>query len=207
MSQYNFGTINPETKSGTQLSNDLNNWRDALHSTHKGSTAPEVEGVNYITEGMLWLDDTTANAWKLNIYDGTAWITIVTIDSTNDNVNLGKIDNINQWTKQQYYSIAALTDGANIAWNLDDKPSTKVTLAGNRILDNPTNMKDGMTYLLKVVQDVTGTRTLSYGAAYDWTALGGTAPTLSSSANAENLLVFYSDGTKMYGMNNVKIKV
>jgi hypothetical protein len=201
MSQYDFGTIDPETKSGTQLSSDLNNWRNALHSAHKGASAPA-----YASAGTLWLDDTTSSAWKLNVYDGTDWIPIVTVDSTNNTVNLGKLDGASQWTKQQYYSAGSLTDGANIAWNLDDKPSVKVTLAGNRTLDNPTNMKDGMTYMLKVVQDATGSRTLTYGTAYDWTALGSTTPTLSTAANAEDLLVFYSDGIKMYGINNANIK-
>ena len=56
MSQYDFGTIDPNTKSGTALASDLNSWRNALHTTHGGSTAP-----SYITAGMLWLDTTSAN--------------------------------------------------------------------------------------------------------------------------------------------------
>ncbi len=104
---------------------------------------------------------------------------------------------VNAWTKQQYFAKAALTDGVNIAWNLDNAQTAAVTLAGNRTLDNPTNMKDGAHYTLKVVQDATGSRTLAYGSAYKWPS--GVAPTLTTTASAVDLLTFWSDGTYMYG--------
>ena len=78
MSQYDFGTIDPNTKSGTALASDLNSWRTALHSTHGGSSAP-----SYITAGMLWLDTTSAN-YKLKLYDGAQSIDVGIIDATNN---------------------------------------------------------------------------------------------------------------------------
>jgi hypothetical protein len=78
MSQYDFGTIDPNTKSGTALATDLNSWRNALHSTHGGSSAP-----SYITAGMLWLDTTSAN-YKLKLYDGAQSIDVGIIDATNN---------------------------------------------------------------------------------------------------------------------------
>lgn len=78
MSQYDFGTIDPNTKSGTALASDLNSWRNALHSTHSGSTAP-----SYITTGMLWVDSTSANL-KIKMYDGAQSIDVGIIDATNN---------------------------------------------------------------------------------------------------------------------------
>jgi len=78
MSQYDFGTINPATKSGTALASDLNSWRDALHSTHAGSSAP-----SYLVAGMLWVDTTSAN-YELKMYDGAQWINIAILDATNN---------------------------------------------------------------------------------------------------------------------------
>jgi hypothetical protein len=78
MSQYDFGTIDPNTKSGTALATDLNSWRNALHSTHGGSSAP-----SYITAGMLWLDTTSAN-YRLKLYDGAQSIDVGIIDATNN---------------------------------------------------------------------------------------------------------------------------
>lgn len=92
---------------------------------------------------------------------------------------------------------AALTDGASIAWDLSTQQAAHVTLGGNRTLANPSNMAAGGSYALKVIQDGTGNRTLSYGSAYKWPS--GTAPVLSTSAGAVDILTFYSDGTNMYG--------
>lgn len=90
-----------------------------------------------------------------------------------------------------------LTDAVNIAWDLSIRQVGTVTLAGNRTLDNPTNMQANTTYILIVKQDATGSRTLAYGTAYKWPE--GTAPVLSTAANAVDILTFVSDGTNMYG--------
>jgi hypothetical protein len=108
-----------------------------------------------------------------------------------------KSDVVTAYTRQQTITAGTLSDGANIAWNLDTAQVAKVTLAGNRTLDNPTNMKDGGSYVLRVTQDGTGSRTLAFGSAYEWP--GGVAPTLSTAAGAIDILQFNSDGTKMYG--------
>ena len=101
------------------------------------------------------------------------------------------------FTAQQNFISQSLTDGASISWNLASQQNAHVTLGGNRALANPTNLKNGGTYILRVVQDATGSRTLSYGSVYKWP--GGVAPTLSTAANAIDILTFVSDGTNMYG--------
>ena len=57
-----------------------------------------------------------------------------------------------------------------------------VTLGGNRTLANPSNQVAGQTGSIFVTQDGTGSRTLSYGANWDFPA--GTAPTLTTTASA-----------------------
>jgi hypothetical protein len=76
MSQSDFGTINPSTKSGTQLANDLNAFRTALHTSHSGSSAP-----SYVTAGMHWYDSTND---LMKFYDGTDNITTWVMDETNN---------------------------------------------------------------------------------------------------------------------------
>jgi len=49
----------------------------ALASSSKGSTAPSTAYA-----GQLWLDDTTANAWVLNFFDGADWISLGTLDDS-----------------------------------------------------------------------------------------------------------------------------
>ena len=79
-------------------------------------------------------------------------------------------------------NIVTLTDAANISYDMDDGNNAQVTLAGNRTLDNPTNITPGQSGSIFITQDGTGSRTLAYGDAYDFA--GGTAPTLSTGANA-----------------------
>lgn len=74
MSQFDFGTIDPATKSGSALASDLNSWRDALLSCHKGPTRP-----SYIKTGQMWIDD-SASTWGLKVYDGTSDIIMMTLD-------------------------------------------------------------------------------------------------------------------------------
>jgi len=98
------------------------------------------------------------------------------------------------------YGSQTLTDAASISWNMNSGELAEVTLGGNRILANPTNLKKG-TYVLIVKQDATGSRTLAYGSNFKWQ--GGTAPTLSTGANDIDILTFVSDGTNLFGVETL----
>ena len=78
--------------------------------------------------------------------------------------------------------IQALSDGTNIAVDLNVGQNFTVTLAGNRTLSNPTNCVAGQVGSIFVVQDGTGSRTLAYGTSWDFA--GGEAPVLSTDAAA-----------------------
>jgi len=78
--------------------------------------------------------------------------------------------------------IVSLTDGANISVDFNAGQNFAVQLAGNRTIDNPTNCVPGQTGSIFIIQDGTGSRTLSYGTNYKFP--GGTAPTLSTGASA-----------------------
>ena len=92
-----------------------------------------------------------------------------------------------------------LTDGATINWNMDSGASAQVTLAAaGRTMAAPTNLRAGATYLLVIIQDATGSRTITtWNAVFKWS--GATAPTLSTAASAKDILSFWSDGTNLYG--------
>lgn len=103
--------------------------------------------------------------------------------------------NAQTYTAQQNFGTAALTDGTNIAWNLNTQQVASVTLGGNRTLDNPTNQVNGGTYILRITQDATGSRTLAYGTNYKFP--GGTVPVLTTAANAVDIMTCISTGTLM----------
>lgn len=90
-----------------------------------------------------------------------------------------------------------VTDAATVNWNCDSGGIGTVTLAGNRTIAAPTNLKKG-TYILHVKQDATGSRTVTWNAVFKWP--GGTAPTLSTAASAHDIITFVCDGTNLYGV-------
>jgi hypothetical protein len=83
-----------------------------------------------------------------------------------------------------------LTDAATIAVDMNAGYNFSVTLGGNRTLGNPTNTKNGQCGAMLISQDGTGSRTLGYGANYDFA--GGTPFVLSTGINARDLLTYYT---------------
>lgn len=82
----------------------------------------------------------------------------------------------------------ALIDAVNISWDMDDGIDFIVTLAGNRTLDNPTNVQVGKKGRIRVVQDGTGSRTLAFGSNFEFAR--GTAITLTTDIDAEDILFY-----------------
>jgi len=98
---------------------------------------------------------------------------------------------------QSWSETSTLTDAASIATDCDDGNVHTVTLTANRALANPTNLKDGATYIWIIKQDGTGSRTLTYGSAFKFP--GGSIPTLTTGTpNAVDILTGVSDGTNVY---------
>jgi hypothetical protein len=65
MSQFNINVI-PEVDDGVSLSEQINQWRDAVHSGHIGPQRP-----SYAVAGTVWIDNSVAGGWKMYVYDGT----------------------------------------------------------------------------------------------------------------------------------------
>lgn len=94
-----------------------------------------------------------------------------------------------------YATFQTLEDAASVKWNLLNGYNAKVTLEGNRAL-SITNASSGMSGLLIVKQDATGNRTLTLPSGS--IILGGGTLTLSTAANAVDILTFVYDGTNYY---------
>jgi len=92
------------------------------------------------------------------------------------------------FTAQQRGAISALTDGATITPDFSLANNFSVTLGGARTLANPTNLTAGASGAIFITQDGTGSRTLAYDTA--WSFSGGTAPTLTTTAGAIDVLVY-----------------
>ena len=92
------------------------------------------------------------------------------------------------------YSETTLTDGSSITWNAETQDVAKVTLGGNRTLGAASSATTGQFISLLVIQDGTGSRTLTWNAAYEFAS--DTAPSLTTTANLGDLFVFRYNGSK-----------
>ena len=110
---------------------------------------------------------------------------VKSIKSGGDTTGLGETTATDQLEGRYSVEVATLTDGATITPDFGANQNFTVTLGGNRTLANPSNVtsdKVGQVGSIFVVQDGTGSRTLSFGS--NWDFIGGTAPTLSTAASA-----------------------
>lgn len=117
----------------------------------------------------------------------------------------GALDVANTYTKGQRGEVTTLTDGATITPDLNDSNNFVVTLGGNRTMANPSNATAGQSGSIKIAQDGTGSRTLAFGA--NWKFVGGTAPTLTTTASAIDRLDYYvASSTEIHAVVSLDVK-
>ena len=92
------------------------------------------------------------------------------------------------------YTESTLTDQATVAWDASTQDVCKLTFGGNRTLAAPTNNTTGQFISILVIQDGTGSRTLTWNAVFEFAA--DTAPTLTTTASKGDVFVFRYNGSK-----------
>ena len=92
------------------------------------------------------------------------------------------VSSVNTWTAGQRAEITTVTDATSLDINLDDSNNFQITLGGNRTLNAPTNQVAGQSGSIFIIQDSTGSRTLTYNTAWDFA--GGAAPVLTTAAGS-----------------------
>ena len=151
------------------------------------SAAGQVNGTTLAIAGTA----ITSTGAELNYSDlatlgTTAASKVFTADANNLTTVSGAVANVED----------TLTDGATITWDVIDSPVAKVTLAGNRTLSAPSGTTPiaGQFISLLIIQDGTGSRSITWNAAYEFAA--DTAPTLTATASLGDLFTFRYNGAK-----------
>ena len=91
---------------------------------------------------------------------------------------------------------ATLTDTSNsgsITLDFDTYQNFVLTATGNVTLANPSTESAGQSGVIVLIQDGTGSRTLSTGSEFEWPA--GTAGTISTAANAVDIIPYFVDAS------------
>ena len=138
----------------------------------------------------LVLDGTTIE--ELQSGDDIAGLVIGTDVQAYD-ADTAKTDVVQSFSVAQRGAITALTDGSSITPDFAAANNFSVTLGGNRTLANPTNLTAGQSGVIVITQDGTGSRTLAYGSYFKFA--GGTAPTLTTTAAAVDVLAYYVESS------------
>jgi hypothetical protein len=184
--QFDFGTIDPSLKDGTQLASDLNNWRDALNSNHMAASAP-----SYVVQGLIWTKDVSPTVKEVYVYDGASSILLFSYNPSAHTTTNAVIDQIMVWQKAQRGTVSALTSGTTVNWDMSLSNVYSLALSHNATLANPSNIAAGQGGIIVITHS--GSNTLAYGSYFKFA--GGTAPSLTTGASAKDVLVWYADTT------------
>ena len=88
-------------------------------------------------------------------------------------------------------AVTELTDGATIAVDAALGNDFYVTIAGDRTMEAPSSPADGQTLILELIQDGTGSRTVTWASGTGGYSFGsGSAPVLSTAAAATDQVAF-----------------
>lgn len=152
MTQYDYGTIDPNTKSGTDLAADLNSFRNALNTLHRGSARP-----SYAQGGMLWIDESGAPVWVINMYDSVNSVDVPLFEYNTTTQSLTPVAGAAKEVATAY--------AANVAIDLDAGPVHNIAQAGAMTLDLPTNGQAGMSFMINITHDG---NSVSFGTGMNW---------------------------------------
>ena len=186
------------------------------------STATELNLLDNVS-GLVQADFTklaavTSTATELNLLDGVSGLVqadltkLAAIDSTAAELNYSDLATLGTTAASKVFTADAnnltkvsgavlntedtLTDAATIVWNVINSPVAKVTLGASRTLAAPsgTTPAAGQFASLLIIQDGTGSRTITWNAVYEFAA--DTAPTLTATANLGDVFTFRYNGAK-----------
>ena len=148
-----------------------------------------VTGLGFGTAASADVGTGTTDVPDVSIADARYVRTSVTANTTVRGDFVVEAGSLKVGTSARAYNpITTLTDAASIAVDFALGNNFLVTIGGNRTLAAPTNAVAGQTGQIYVIQDRTGSRTLSYNSVYQF--VSGAAPTLSTGAADVDILVY-----------------
>jgi len=135
-------------------------------------------------------------------FNGTIWVpaALAIVDDTTPQLggtldcNANHIDNIPTATFTEYSNG---NSGATPTVDWGNGQKQVITMTANATFAFTAPLGAG-NFLLRLVQDATGSWVATWPGTVKWAA--GTAPTLSTAPNAEDIVTFYWNGTNYYGV-------
>ena len=143
---------------------------------------------------MEWANDTDTDT---SIYAADGSLTgarTVTMDGNNLTFNsTGGLFTIQKNLKVEGQSYGDITSVSNATVDWDNGNIQSITLPSGASTYTPSNPQAGATYILKIIQPSAGDGTITWGSSVKWP--GATAPTLTASNAAVDVVTLIYDGT------------
>jgi hypothetical protein len=184
---------------------------DGVMKVYTGSiwVAAYVSGTDFLAKANNLSDLPSVSTARTNLGGTTVGIGVFTaatvaaaqqamdvevgVDVQAYDADTAKTDVVQTFTAAQRGGVSALTDGATITADFAVANNFSVTLGGNRTLANPSNQTAGQSGAITITQDGTGSRSLAYGS--NWKFSQGSAPVLTTTANATDVLVYFVESS------------
>lgn len=183
------------------LATNANTGASTLNVNSVGATA-----IRKNVSDALEADDIAAGKICEVVYDGTYWILLNPTTSLTpttfataaqfraDAAGSIALSPAAVWDAA---AVVSLTSSSNqVAWNMATGINFNInTLGENTTIQNPTNSKGGQSGYLRIIQDATGGRVVSWGSNFLFA--GGIAPTNTTTANSSDVFFYvcFADGT------------
>ena len=163
----------------------------------KPKTWADNENVTYTDINSNF--DTVYNEFNGNIedanIDASAAIAVTKISGTAVNLSSAQSISGKKTFASTVQTITSNTDGATVTFNLATSNIHTVTLEGNRTLAL-SNASTGQAFVIRLVQDGTGSRTVTWFSTIKWA--NGSAPVLTTTATKTDVFGFLCTGTNTY---------
>ena len=118
-----------------------------------------------------------------NVKHETSGINTLVFDNGGSSGGNGRVN-----TKGTIGEISAVSYASTITLDFRTANNFSTTLTGNVTFANPSNISAGQSGVIFITQDGTGSRTAAFGSYWDFSE--GTAPTLSTGANAVDMIAW-----------------
>ena len=175
------GAVGANTKIGSGVITAVNLAADSISNVHLQTasvTAAEI-AAGAVGSSELATGAVSANTKMAADVVGARELRIGNVAAANGVFT----HNTHTFRNAQSARIEAVSVGAaNVALDFANAQMFAITLGTNSNLNRPNNLTAGQSGTIFVVQDGTGSRTLSYSSVFDF--VGGTAPTLTTTASA-----------------------
>jgi hypothetical protein len=172
---------------------------------NNGSSDTIYNGGFFSTPGNKWyLRQSTGNALSWDSYNGggtTLEVFTLSEEGTatfsgsgifEDNVAISGVATFAKATKP---ALKANADATTVTFDVNEANVHTVTLGANRIFAI-SNETAGQKFMIRILQDGTGSRTVTWFSTIKWA--GGSAPTLTTTASKADVVGFLVTGTDTY---------